>query len=87
MAHRLLKNNAAITLGSGAYALFTAPVVERFERATDDALPMPPSTSTTTRSRPTCTGSARTADRHPLRAQSRTTTSASQSASPGMNVR
>ena len=40
MAHRLLKNDAMRTLGSGAYALLTAPVVERLAVPVDDALPM-----------------------------------------------
>jgi hypothetical protein len=40
MAHRLLKNDALATLGSGAYALLTAAAAERFRVATDGALPM-----------------------------------------------
>jgi hypothetical protein len=40
MAHRLLKNDAAAALGTGAYALLTAPVVERFGVPVDGALPM-----------------------------------------------
>ena len=40
MAHRLLKNDAVRALGSGAYALLTAPVVERFGVPVEDALPM-----------------------------------------------
>ena len=40
MAHRLLKNDAPKVLGSGAYALLTSPVVERFEVGIDGALPM-----------------------------------------------
>ena len=40
MAHRLLKNDAVSALGSGAYALLTAPVVERFGVPVEDALPM-----------------------------------------------
>lgn len=40
MAHRLLKSDAASALGSGAYALLTAPVVERLSVPVDGALPM-----------------------------------------------
>ncbi|HEY3333967.1 MAG TPA: DUF2652 domain-containing protein [Candidatus Limnocylindrales bacterium] len=40
MAHRLLKNDAAIVLASGAYALLTADAVHRFEVPTDTATPM-----------------------------------------------
>ena len=40
MAHRLLKNDAARALGTGAYALLTSPVVERFGVRVDGALPM-----------------------------------------------
>lgn len=40
MAHRLLKNDAQATLGSGAYALLTAPAVERYDVPVEDATPM-----------------------------------------------
>jgi hypothetical protein len=40
MAHRLLKNDAARSLGTGAYALLTSRVVDRFEVRVDGALPM-----------------------------------------------
>lgn len=40
MAHRLLKNDAAAILGSGAYVLMTAAAVERFEVPITGALPM-----------------------------------------------
>ena len=39
MAHRLLKNDAVATLGTGAY-LLTAPAVERYDVLVEDALPM-----------------------------------------------
>ena len=38
MAHRLLKNDAAATLGHGAYALLTAAAVARFEVPEDGAV-------------------------------------------------
>jgi hypothetical protein len=40
MAHRLLKNDAASALGTGAYALLTAPAAERLGVPVDEALPM-----------------------------------------------
>ena len=40
MAHRLLKNDALATLGTGAYALLTAPAVERYDVPVEGALPM-----------------------------------------------
>ena len=40
MAHRLLKNDAVPTLGTGAYALLTAPAVERYDVPVEGALPM-----------------------------------------------
>ena len=40
MAHRLLKSEAAATLGTGAYALLTAAAVSRFDVPLDGALPM-----------------------------------------------
>jgi len=41
MAHRLLKNDAVATLGTGAYALLTASAVGRFDVPTAGATPMP----------------------------------------------
>ena len=41
MAHRLLKNDAAVILGTGAYALLTASAVARFEVPTSGATLMP----------------------------------------------
>jgi hypothetical protein len=40
MAHRLLKNDAAAVLGTGAYALLTANAIRRFEVPADGATPM-----------------------------------------------
>jgi hypothetical protein len=40
MAHRLLKNDAVATLGTGAYALLTASAVERFDVPTAGATSM-----------------------------------------------
>jgi hypothetical protein len=40
MAHRLLKNHAAETLGSGAYALLTDAAVRRLGVPTDGAVPI-----------------------------------------------
>ncbi|MEO8246612.1 MAG: DUF2652 domain-containing protein [Chloroflexota bacterium] len=40
MAHRLLKNHAAETLGSGAYALLTDAAVRRLGVPTDGAVPL-----------------------------------------------
>ena len=40
MAHRLLKNDAAATLGSGAYALLTAAAMTRFEVPAAGSVPM-----------------------------------------------
>ena len=41
MAHRLLKNDAVATLGTGAYALLTSSTVDRFDVPTAGATPMP----------------------------------------------
>ena len=41
MAHRLLKNDAATVLGTGAYALLTASAIARFDVPTAGATPMP----------------------------------------------
>ena len=40
IAHRLLKNEAAATLGTGAYALLTAAAVARFAVPDRDAVPL-----------------------------------------------
>ena len=41
MAHRLLKNDAVATLGTGAYALLTASAADRFDVPAAGATPMP----------------------------------------------